>query len=340
MYQSVVPAVLHKYGLVYRTIHSVQKGYRNESYPVELQSGQMVNLLFYKRESHIIERIYRADQVSAYAALTGLPVRTRFDKRLLRLRGAGGDIYVGLYHYLFGQTISWEGYTKKHIKLLGWAMSDLHEKLQLMPVSWSSEYTVATELSQLIERMQRYFINDSVQRAMREKLGVAINPAQLKGMRMLVDICNQLPNQQVLHMDMVRGNVLFGSSRKSDIWQIDGVALTGIIDFEKTSYGHPLFDIARTLAFLLVDCQNKTPSKLYKYFLYSGYTKRGAAQVLSGQLGTSSTYMQLLDGLVKVFLLYDFYKFLRHTPYESLAENHHYVRTHDILLNYAMIGYL
>lgn len=340
MYRLIVPAALEKYGLAYRAIRAVQKGYRNESYPIELENGEMVNLLFYKREPGILERILRADEVSEYSALGDLPVRTYYDKRLLRIGTSRGEVYVRAYRYLSGQTIAWESYTKKHIKLLGWSMSDLHNRLRSLSVNWSSEQTIAVEADQLIGRMQRYLSDPAICAAMREKLDITFDVSELLTMRRLVLLCAQLPNQQVLHMDMVRGNVLFSQSKQDDKWHIDNVALTGIIDFEKTAYGHPLFDAARTIAFLLVDCQNKNPEKIYHYFLYSGYNKRGATSLDMRKEFHGHTYAVLLEGLVRFFLLYDFYKFLRHTPYESLAGNHHYVRTRNILLDYAMIRYL
>ena len=41
---------------------------------------------------------------------------------------------------------------------------------------------------------------------------------------------------------------------------------------------------------------------------------------------------RLLEPLLDAFLLYDFYKFLRHNPYESLSANEHFTRTRDLLL--------
>jgi Ser/Thr protein kinase RdoA (MazF antagonist) len=339
MYRLVVPAILEKYGVAYRSIAMAQKGYRNESYPIELESGETVNLLFYKRELGILERIQRADQVSEYVADL-LPVRTRYDKRLLRIETPRGEVYVQLYRYLSGRTIAWEAYTKKHVKLLGWAMSDLHDCLAPLRVEWSTKQTIVAELGQIIDRMQRYLSDSAVQGAFQTKLGLEIDIMQLVAMQKLVAFCDQLPGQQVLHMDMVRGNVLFAQSKEDDIWRMDNIALTGIIDFEKTAYGHPLFDIARTIAFLLVDCEGKSPEKIYEYFLYSGYNKRGNTSLDVRTVFLGQSYATLLEGLVRLFLLYDFYKFLRYTPYESLEENHHYVRTRNILLDYAMIRYL
>jgi Ser/Thr protein kinase RdoA (MazF antagonist) len=47
---------------------------------------------------------------------------------------------------------------------------------------------------------------------------------------------------------------------------LNNLAITGIIDFEKTAAGPRIFDIARTLAFLLVDCKAKTPAQVTNYF--------------------------------------------------------------------------
>jgi Ser/Thr protein kinase RdoA (MazF antagonist) len=112
----------------------------------------------------------------------------------------------------------------------------------------------------------------------------------------------------------VRGNILFD----------DQARITGVLDFEKTAWGHPALDIARTLAFLLVDCKYKSEDKTRKYFLISGYNKRGPARTP----GSSP----LLEKLITTFLLHDFYKFLRHNPYESLRNNEHFVRTRDLLV--------
>ncbi len=46
---------------------------------------------------------------------------------------------------------------------------------------------------------------------------------------------------------------------------------------------------------------------------------------------------KVLKALIGFFLLHDFHKFLKHTPYESLEQNHHFVRTRDILIDYGML---
>ena len=53
--------------------------------------------------------------------------------------------------------------------------------------------------------------------------------------------------------------------------------------------------------------------------------KRGGGICEPAELG-------ILEPLVAMMLLYDFYKFLRDNPYESLDKNHHFRRTRDILI--------
>jgi Ser/Thr protein kinase RdoA (MazF antagonist) len=323
MFVRVVPQVLNKYGLIAKTVSSAQKGYRSESYPIELEDNTTLNLIFFKREPGIVDRINRADYAANAAAAAGLPARTRHDNRLLRV---ADNTYAGLYHYLPGQTVSWEAFSMKHIKLLGHAMGELHTALKgQLPID---EFRVSDELLPLLERMESYFARQVVIDAMRLKLDVSFDVSTLKSYKDLVLRTEHLPGQQMLHMDMVRGNVLFDASKPDDYLQISDLALTGIIDFEKAAYGHPGFEVARTLAFLLVDSP-KPATDIYRYFLDSGYHKRG---------GQPLPDPRLLTSLIRLFLLHDFYKFLRHTPYESLKDNYHYNRTRDLLQQYGMIS--
>jgi hypothetical protein len=88
----------------------------------------------------------------------------------------------------------------------------------------------------------------------------------------------------------------------------------------------------RTLSFLYVDCKYKTLDQVKKYFIYSGYQKRG--------LSTLEHTGILLTHLVDFYLMYDLYKFLRHNPYESLNLNEHFKRTKDILIDHRMVHYI
>ncbi len=318
MYEFAVPKVLAAYGVKYSRIYDPQKGYRNEIWPVMTDSGQMLNVTFYKREAGIINKIRCANLASEYLSARGLPTRQRFDNRILALKTSFGVTNINIYNYLPGSTISWEAYTMTHIKNLGMAMSNMHAHLFDMPViGFTSVYD---EYIQIIERMKRYFSESAVQKAISQKLKLEIKVKLLDKYLKLLEEYKSEPGQQVLHMDFVRGNILF-----------DGTEVSGILDFEKTAVGHTTMDISRTLAFLLVDCKYKTADKVNKYFLYSGYKKRGQAQ----DIGSDG----LRNQLVEMFLIYDLYKFLRHNPYESLSLNEHYVRTRDILVKSGVLLY-
>lgn len=316
----LVANVLRGYGLPYRQILEPQQGYRNRSFGVELDTGEFVNFILYKEELGILDVIRSAHRVSDYAAAQGLPCRQARGPIARLTTRSGRTRYGALYNYLPGHTIPWEAYTKDHLKLLGKAMSDLHAAL--LPLGCGDLPDAREVYAAIVGRMEHYFQDRGVRLAMRRKLRLTLPPDQFKRHCRTLDVCAALPGRQALHMDFVRGNVLFQDTpgARQDEFK---VAISGILDFEKTAFGHPLFDIARTLAFLLVDCKYKSAAKVRKYFLYSGYAKRGGAPW--------PRQPQLLEALLDVFLLYDFYKFLRHNPYEALPNNNHFVRTKQLL---------
>lgn len=314
---------MNAYGVMGTPEATSQKGYRNEIWPVRLQDGRMVNVSFFKREQGSVRRIRNADAVSEYLADQGMPTRRRIDSRILQIKNASGVTNVGMYTYLPGETISWESYSMTHIKLLGKTMSDMHHILAHVPEDFLNLESVYAVLRQNKRNMEKYFADANVIAAMSKKLGVSVNIERLAMYKKVFEEVQNLPLQQPLHMDFVRGNVLFDKPSPQYEWQLNGVAISGILDFEKTAKGHPVVDVARTLAFLLVDCKYKKASRVYKYFLQSGYHKRGR----SHDVGTAMMRLKL----VEFFLLYDFYKFLRHNPYEFLETNEHFVRTRDML---------
>lgn len=323
MDEASLQRIIRLYGLTARRFFDEQRGYRNTSYPIELHDGRMVNLIVYKNEPGIVARIKRTNTVGAALAAQGLPVRTTADKRIMRLGSIGGDSYGSLYDYLPGTTIPWEHYTKVHLKLVGMTMGHLHEAMRQVVYDVPA---VTIEYVAIVRRMATYFAGQDVQRALATKLTLTISPQLFADFLRLLQLCQALPHQQLLHMDFVRGNLLFRLATPADRFVVGKWALSGMIDFEKVARGHRLFDIARTLAFLLVDSP-KNGAKVRKYFLQSGYIKRGGQTL-------NSLYIDgynVLEKLIDLFLLYDLYKFLRHNPYEFLPANHHFVRTRDIL---------
>ena len=325
MSDEVVRQVLQMYGHTPVRLLGIQKGYRNSSHHIVTASGEHLNLIVYKSEPGILERIQQANRAADYAAEHRALVRRTADPRILQLRGGGRTRYAALYTYLPGKTIPWESYTQEHLKLLGKTMSDLHAILASFP---AQRLTLITdEYTAILKRIERYFNDKQVYTAIRQKLGVAVPITTAREHQKLMRVCRGLAGQQVLHMDFVRGNILFAEDSGK-------LGVSGVLDFEKIAYGHPLFDIGRTLAFLLVDCKYKQEHKIKKYFLQSGYNKRGAQQIRDITVhDILEDDISILERLIDLFLLYDFYKFLRHNPYEFLCQNEHYERTKQILIN-------
>lgn len=315
--------VLAAYGFTAAKTFAPQKGYRNQSYAVQLHNGTMLNFILYKDEPGIIDRIQRANAVSGRAAECGLPARATQDSQIMRIRAGERYRYGSLYHYLPGDTIPWEAYTKEHIKLLGGTLSSLHNALADWPPG-ARLPSVAQEYLATALRMQHYFATPTVRTAIADKLGLHVPDSLFGELQQLLRACDHLPKQQALHMDFVRSNILFSGTTQQ--------AISGILDFEKTARGHRMFDIARTLAFLLVDCKYKTPDKIRRYFIDSGYNKRGVLDISQTFIRLHGQRIDLLEALIDLFLVHDFYKFLRHNPYESLHLNQHYVRTRQQLL--------
>ena len=303
----LVAAILEKYQLTPHTIHPSTHGYRNTVIPVTLTSGQKVVVLIYKREPGIANTINRIHQVLTFLKPTlPVPQPIPHPQKILRINTV--QRYAAIYTHLPGNTIPWEAYSQKHLKILGKTMSDLHHYLANFHPSPPLPSAIS-RLRQQQQTMINYF-DDHVLQAMQQKLRLTLKPQSL--------ICQLplTPSDQALHLDFVRSNILFSTQHR---WP----EITGILDFEKIAAGPPIIDLARTLAFLLVDCASKTPTQVYKYFLHSGYIKRGLNKL------NSTTGLQ---ELVIHFLLFDFYKFLKHNPYESLHLNHHFRRTSSILL--------
>jgi Ser/Thr protein kinase RdoA (MazF antagonist) len=283
------------------------------------------NLIIYKNELGILQRVRNANAVSGYLARRGVPARTLADVRILKLSSPTSRRYAALYDYLPGDTIPWEAYTRRHLVLLGCTMSDMHHQLADIPPHVAQTLPRATdELRVANHRMADYFSAPGVQNAAARDLHFAVPSTLPRRFSAIITITARLPHNQPLHMDFVRGNVLFlGTATHPE--------LSGILDFEKVACGPPIIDVARTLAFLLVDSKYKSPYHIRKYFLSSGYNKRGQASCLPIRIHASSRTINLLEELVTYFLVYDLYKFMRHNPYQSLAGNEHYTRTISLL---------
>lgn len=333
--EAAASKVITSYGYSDVRLAAINGGYRNAVYTF-LAGEAALNMIIYKSEPGIKQRIKRLNSLGVWLHGHLLPVRYPLQERIAVLyHSEGSSSYACVYNVLPGETIPWEAYTMKHIKLLGWALGDIHHAARELD---STQFPrLADELHDMVDRMGVYFGRKDVARAMRSKLELSISSDVLDDLDQFVDATADLEGQ-ILHMDFVRGNVLFSGEKQASPWSLGGVTLSGVIDFEKTCVGHQLFDIARTLAFLYVDCSQKTPRQIKRYFIDSGYNKRSQSQTkpLSVKSITGTKY-DVLESAIRLFLLYDLYKFLRSNPYEFLQDNYHYRRTRDILLDHAVV---
>lgn len=288
-------------------------GYRNVSHFFQTSGGERLNFILYKNEPGVVDLIERTNSLGRHVAERGLPVRQPVDSRIIRV----GVRYGSLYGYLRGQTIPWEAYTMKHIKLLGYGLAKFHEAARGYEGDLPNVEDVYLDINL---RMAEYYGETDVREATRSKLGLYIS---LPDFNDILRTMKRHDSRQALHMDFVRSNLLFAETGEL---AVGSVAMSGILDLEKAARGHVLFDVARTLAFLLVDC-DRPEEKTRKYFLLSGYTKRG-----EGRLDEINYQgKDVLESLLDMFLFYDLYKLLRQNPYEFLLENHHYRRTVAVL---------
>jgi Ser/Thr protein kinase RdoA (MazF antagonist) len=324
----LVDRLLRSYELDYTCLYPRQMGYRNRSFAFTRPDGTVGNLILYKSEPGILAKIRAANSVSNYLNKQGFPTRTTISSKTVCMRAPNKIKYGAVYTYLPGATIPWEGYTMKHLKVLGMALGRMHQSLALM-LHPKTLPDVIREYETITVRNAVYFDSPDVRRALETKLQIVVDSHVTRLQLKLLKYAQKFPEVQVLHMDFVRSNLLFADA-KGD-FSVGSVVISGILDFEKTAIGLPVFDVARTLAFLLVDCRYKTALQIRHYFLYSGYLKRG---------GQALAHLELLEPLVNLFLTYDFYKFLRHNPYESLPDNEHFVRTRDLLASRGLITYL
>lgn len=332
MRDSLVDKILNIYRIKPTKIESAQSGYRNKSYQIIIKGRPSLNLIIYKNEPDILKKIKAADSVSDYLNKKGFPTRLNISNKILSIRYLNTIKYAAIYNYLPGKTIPWEAYSMEHIKLLGQMMSDMHKCLRTLEIYTDSNnsFNVVNNHKQLLNYINKYFVNNGVKNAISQKLGLIINFNMIDNLILFLDKLAQLNNFQVLHMDMVRGNVLFDNSSQKHLH--NKLFISGVLDFEKTSYGPVIFDIARTLAFLIIDCKYKTENKIRKYFLISGYNKRGKNNFRDQFFTTPIGLVSSLNTLINLFMFHDFYKFLLNNPYEYLHLNEHYIRTRDYLI--------
>ncbi len=347
----LIQLIAQQYNLDVKKILPKQKGYRNTIIPLQLvdeiqlikalhyplKKISQVCLILFKNETQCLIRRNNAFLLTNFLAKKGWPVRvmlspsnsdkqSQITKKILALKNKKSKNlptrHLALYSFLPGKTISWEAYTQKHLKILGKTLGDLHYDLAEIPLKKQQLPQAVTELEAQLAKMQAYFQQNNVQQALAKKLQLKTSAKIWQSLAQLLIKLAQIKQQQPLHLDFVRSNILWTQTDQN--WP----QISGILDFEKTALGPTILDIARTLAFLIVDCKYKPENKVRKYFLYSGYRKRSASQLQN---------LELLNPLLNFFWLYDFYKFLKHNPYEYLPKNEHFQRTVEQLKKQQLI---
>jgi Ser/Thr protein kinase RdoA (MazF antagonist) len=329
------------YGLEVAKLYRLEGGFRNQCFKIVTLKESFL-LIIYKRERGVRTVIENAHFVAKILSKEGFPTRvpmvTKSGQEYFRQKFEGGYHYLALYNFLPGETIPWEAYTRRHLKSIGKTLSDMHYTLREIlnskfQISNKSQISIPeiqnwSDITRHeIIKMKKYF--KKVEPWIEKKLEVkselgSINEVfkKLIAMGGRREAKSDRPN--VLHYDFVRGNILF--SKKLDK-KLDIYPITGILDFEKVCLGPEIADIARTLAFLIIDCKFKKEDIVRKRFLISGYEKRG-----ENKLPFDGIAYSYLEVLLKFFWLRDFWKFLVHNPYEYLYMNEHYVRTRDRLI--------
>jgi thiamine kinase-like enzyme len=301
-----------------------EKGYRNLSYKFcagkdifgRVYKHNLYNLVVYKQEVGVLKKIKCANFYGTYLVKKLSDFYEFRDpiSKIIKLQIGNSQYYSCIYNYVSGHTISWEAYTRKHIKQMSIAIARMHsigflEFLSQNPNWKNIQSDYEYEQSIIIDNLQKclkYFSDAAVKLALKKKLNISIDNTYIKKLSATIEKIKLL-SPTLLHMDFVRSNLLFNDNQE----------LVGVIDFEKSSIGDSVFELARILAFLFVDCKYKTGLEIREVFL-SNYRK-----FLGGKIN-NFTY---LETLIKSYLIYDFYKFLRHNPYEDLLQNQHFLRT-------------
>lgn len=294
-------------------------GYRNFVWRLHDMKGTSYCLVIYKSEPNIAAKISAAHASAAATAKTGLPVRLpiynvnqRTEVIQLTTQRANSvrnsepiQRLAVLYPFLSGETLPWNGFNAGHLHNLGRALALIHQS-ELMTEK-DKLPVVETSLLVQLESSWEYINSESRRDALKTKLKLSVD------LEKLAELLNQMKDfdwednpRRLLHLDLVRSNLLF---KKEE--------LTGIIDFEKTAIGPVELDVARTLAFLIVDQHHKSPSQIWRSLYLNGYLATGKQKLNRANLKLFTYY----------FWWYDFYKFLLHNPYEDLPKNWHFRRT-------------
>ncbi len=291
----------------------IQQGYMNNVYKFSCTDKNSEKkdyiVIFYNKNRYNSTQarafLEEVNAVTRFLSTSGFDCRTSIELEGQHLKVIEGGRFMAIYNYLPGWTIAWESYTRRHLRSLGMQMKRMHELLSI--------YTERNEIKNIAKwgdylvldsaRMREYFLDNK--ESIKRKLGYSINFDQIdKLVKSMHSSSKKDKYQQLIHMDFVRGNILFRDRKEEEIYEI-----TGVLDFEKMLVGQVEIDVARTYAFLIIDCKYKSHDEINNYFM----TEVGVE-------------FYAITHFVNYFWMRDLWKHLQCNPYESLCENEHYIR--------------
>ncbi len=321
-FSEILQYVNSEHGKGFLLVKKFTDGFRNAVFQIKDQkSHESFVLIVYKNEEDIEEIIKNAHDVAKFLGAQNFPVR-------LPIKSLNGEEilvfkkrYIVLYNFLTGSSIPWELYDRKHLKMMGKTLSNMHASLKDFP-DGANLPQLKFLIKQEIDAMKIYF--KKVGPWIKRKLNVSLSWSKIGEIFDFIENYS-FENGSTLHFDFVRGNVLFSDNLLPD----DTIEISGILDFEKVCTGPIVADVARTLSFLIVDCKFKEQSEVVKWFMDRGYVKRGNNKP---DFPKNDLHM-----FIQYFWLRDFWKFLLHNPYEYLNQNEHYTRTTYKLSEYNLL---
>lgn len=269
------------------SVFAIEQGFMNNVYKICIGDKSYIAIFYNKNRynnSYAKNFLEEINNICLFLKSNSIPCRVT-NNQIVQVDGR----FLGIYDFIEGKTLSWEAYTRRHLTSLSETMNKMHTVLQdykgtrYIP-SWNDYLPID------YKKLHKYYTENLP--TIETKLGIKIEIEKIESLYKNI-INRPVSNKQLVHMDFVRGNILFDNNYK----------ITGILDFEKMLIGDTQLDRARTYAFLVVDCKYKTKEQIDYYF------------------GKGD------KNLVEYFWLRDFWKFLSCNPYESLSQNEHYQGT-------------
>ncbi len=285
-----------------------------------------LNYFLPKHKAQLEQAYETAEILSRHGIPCRIPHKTDTGRHLIEVKipGSENKHFFGIYNFLPGSTLPWEGWTRRHLRSLGSTMAKMHEIWKAARIDTQNLPEWNSYLNHDYEHLCGYFIKNAPY--IQSKLSLKFDK---EACDQLIDSIKQLSQSfesQLIHYDLVRGNVLFSDKKEKLIYPI-----IGIIDFEKVMLAPVIVDIARTLAFLIVDCKYKTENEISRYFFDEGCLAQSENQQ------AKKFSLEALKPLVLYFWLRDLWKFLLSNPYESLKENYHFNKTVEQLIKHKLI---